>query len=76
MFNRATILYIITKEQNESDHKLMDQIKIGNFIAQRRKEKQLTQAALGEKLGVSDKSVSKWERGQCQPNSTSFSCHM
>lgn len=50
----------------------MNQIKIGNFIAQRRKEKQLTQADLGEKLGVSDKSVSKWERGQCQPNSTLF----
>lgn len=50
----------------------MNQIKIGNFIAQRRKEKQLTQVNLGQKLGVSDKSVSKWERGQCQPNSTLF----
>ena len=50
----------------------MDQIKMGNFIAKRRKEKQLTQAGLGEKLGVSDKSVSKWERGQCQPNSALF----
>lgn len=50
----------------------MDQIKMGNFIAERRKEKQLTQADLAEKLGVSDKSVSKWERGQCQPNSSLF----
>jgi len=40
----------------------MDQMKTGRFIAERRKTKEMTQAELGEKLGVTDKSVSKWER--------------
>lgn len=44
----------------------MDQNKIGRFIAKRRKELELTQVQLAEKLGVSDKSVSKWERGVSQ----------
>lgn len=39
----------------------MEQEKIGKFIAQQRKEKQLTQKQLGEALGISDKTVSKWE---------------
>ena len=41
----------------------MDQKKIGAFIARRRKELDMTQKELAEKLGKSDKSVSKWERG-------------
>ena len=41
----------------------MDQVKTGNLIAQCRKEKGLTQAALAEQLGVSDRAVSKWETG-------------
>lgn len=41
----------------------MNQEKIGKFIAEKRKGKKLTQAQLGEKLGVSDRSVSKWENG-------------
>ena len=41
----------------------MDQMKTGRFIAQCRKEKGLTQFQLGEKLGVTDRAVSKWERG-------------
>ena len=41
----------------------MEQTKIGNFIAQKRKEKNLTQSQLAAKLGVSDKTVSKWECG-------------
>lgn len=41
----------------------MDQIKTGQTIAHLRKESGLTQAELAEKLGVSDKAVSKWERG-------------
>jgi len=41
----------------------MDQEKIGKFIAALRKEKGLTQARLAESLGVSDKTVSKWECG-------------
>lgn len=43
----------------------MDQIKIGKFIAERRKEKNMTQEQLAEKLGVSINAVSKWERGIC-----------
>ncbi len=46
----------------------MDQIKIGKFIAQLRKEKKLTQMELGEILGVSNKAVSKWENGRCLPD--------
>ncbi len=43
----------------------MNQEKIGNFISERRKVKNLTQAQLAEKLGVSINAVSKWERGLC-----------
>ena len=41
----------------------MDKQKIGDFIRTKRKEKKLTQVELAEKLGVSDRAVSKWERG-------------
>ena len=41
----------------------MDLIKIGKYIAEKMKEMGLTQRQLAEKLGMSDKSVSKWERG-------------
>ncbi|MBQ8192575.1 MAG: helix-turn-helix transcriptional regulator [Bacilli bacterium] len=41
----------------------MDQIKIGKLITKKRLEKKLTQSELGNLLGVTDKSVSKWERG-------------
>ena len=43
--------------------------KIGKFIVYLRKEKKLTQSQLAEQLNVSDKSVSKWERGICLPES-------
>lgn len=46
----------------------MDQQKIGAFIAECRKEKGMTQAQLAEKLGVSDKSVSRWENGRTMPD--------
>ncbi len=42
---------------------MMDQEKIGRYIAEKRKGLGLTQKQLAEKLGMSDKSVSKWERG-------------
>lgn len=45
----------------------MDQIKIGKFIAQLRKEKNLTQRELAEKLLISDKTISKWECGNGFP---------
>ena len=41
----------------------MDQIKIGKFIAEERKAKKYTQRELADKLGISDKTISKWERG-------------
>jgi len=46
----------------------MNQIKIGEFISELRKEEGLTQIELGEKLGVSNKAVSKWENGKCLPD--------
>lgn len=46
----------------------MDQIKIGKFIAALRKEKGLTQEQLGEKLGVTNKTVSRWENGNYMPD--------
>ena len=46
----------------------MDQIKTGRFIALRRKDAGLTQMQLAEKLGITDKAVSKWERGITMPD--------
>ena len=43
----------------------MNQKKIGEFIAKKRKQKKLTQEVLAEKLNVSKNAVSKWERGIC-----------
>ncbi|MGN0346959.1 MAG: helix-turn-helix domain-containing protein [Lachnospiraceae bacterium] len=45
----------------------MDQIKIGRFIADERKRKGYTQKQLSEKLNISDKTISKWERGNGFP---------
>ncbi len=47
----------------------MDQIKIGKFIAFCRKEQGMTQAVLAEKLGISDRAISKWETGKSMPDS-------
>ena len=46
----------------------MDQIKVGNFIASMRKERGLTQEGLGEKLGVTNKTISRWETGKYMPD--------
>lgn len=46
----------------------MDQQKIGAFIARRRKELNLTQKELADKLGITDRAVSKWENGRCMPD--------
>ena len=48
----------------------MNQIKIGRFIAECRKQKDLTQMQLSEKLGITDKAISKWERGITTPDSS------
>ena len=46
----------------------MDQIKIGKFIQEKRKEKNITQNELAEKLNISDRAISKWENGNCLPD--------
>lgn len=46
----------------------MDQYKIGRFIAENRKQKNMTQEMLGEKLGVTNKTVSRWETGKYMPD--------
>lgn len=46
----------------------MDQVKVGKLIADCRKAKKLTQVELANLLGVTDKSVSKWENGICLPD--------
>lgn len=46
----------------------MDQIKIGKFIQSLRKEKNLTQAELAKIIGVSDRTISKWENGRGLPD--------
>lgn len=51
----------------------MDLIKIGKYIAGKRKALGFTQKQLAEKLGMSDKSVSKWERGVCLPDVSVYS---
>lgn len=50
----------------------MNQEKIGQFIALQRKERKLTQKELAEKLNVTNRSVSKWETGQCLPDVSLF----
>lgn len=44
--------------------------KIGKFISEKRKQKKLTQEKLAEKLNISDRAISKWERGICLPDAS------
>ena len=46
----------------------MDVKKVGEFIKQKRKEKKLTQKDLAQKLSITDRAISKWERGICCPD--------
>ena len=48
----------------------MDQVKIGKFIADRRKAQNLTQMQLAEKLSITDRAISKWETGRAMPDSS------
>ena len=48
----------------------MNQMKIGKFIAECRKNKRLTQAQLAEKLNITDRAISKWETGNGMPDSS------
>ena len=47
----------------------MDQVKIGKFIAECRKNNNLTQMQLAEKLNITDRAISKWENGKSMPDS-------
>lgn len=49
---------------------MLNQEKIGKFIAERRKEMDLTQKQLAQRLNVSDKAVSKWETGRSMPDNS------
>ncbi len=48
----------------------MDQVKIGQFIKECRNKNNLTQSGLAEKLGITDRAVSKWENGRAMPDSS------
>ena len=48
----------------------MNQEKIGRFIAECRKEQNYTQAVLAEKLGITDRAISKWENGKSMPDAS------
>ena len=50
----------------------MNQEKIGKFISECRREKQMTQEQLAVHLGVTSKSVSKWETGNCLPDASKY----
>ena len=51
----------------KGENEMIDQIKIGRFLRDLRKEKELTQEQLAEKFGVSSRSVSRWENGNTMP---------
>ena len=46
----------------------MNKAAIGSYIARKRREQNLTQEQLAERLGVSNTTVSKWENGKCMPD--------
>ena len=50
----------------------MDMVKIGKFIAENRKKQNLTQMELAEKLNITDRAVSKWERGLSLPDASAM----
>ena len=72
-FSRKYIIITITKGGCT-----IDLNKIGKYIAEKRKNQGLTQKQLADKLNMSDKSVSKWERGVCLPDVSIYAelCHI
>ena len=71
-FIQPLVRFIFQKlvlQLNKEREDYMNQIKIGKFIAECRKRKNLTQAQLAEKLNVSDRAISKWETGRAMPDS-------
>lgn len=70
MFRVQKDFYII--KFNVKGEKIMNQVHIGKFIAECRKEKKITQSELAEQLGVTDRSVSNWENGKHMPDLSLF----
>lgn len=68
LLSRGVLLFKILYDKVESMVNDMDVKKIGMFISSQRKAQGMTQEQLAVKLGVSNKSVSKWERGKCMPD--------
>lgn len=64
----CVLLYINYKLSRKGDVGAMDQQKIGTFLKELRNEKKLTQEQLAEKLGVSRRTVSRWETGINMPD--------
>lgn len=69
LFRIAEQKHIIKAQENKGWH-MIDQIKTGQLIAKKRKEQGLTQSVLAEKLGLTDRAVSKWERGLSLPDAS------
>ena len=62
IFQRCCAIIVVVRSED------MDQIKVGKFIAQLRKEKGITQEELGRRIGVTNKTVSRWENGNYMPD--------
>ncbi len=58
--------------EKEEEKYIMNQEKIGKFIAELRRKENMTQGELGEKLGVTDKTISRWETGKYMPDISLF----
>ena len=63
--NRRCMLSESAVEEN-AEVRVVDQVKIGIFIAELRRENKMTQETLGQKIGVTNKTVSRWETGVSQ----------
>ncbi len=70
-FSRGSGILFIEVNNGQEDF-MMNQGKIGAFISERRKAKGWTQSQLAEKLGITDKAVSKWETGRSMPDLSLF----
>lgn len=69
--NQGFVYFGVLSSYTEGERrKIMDQIKIGKFIADCRKKEKLTQMQLAEKLGITDRAVSKWETGKAMPDAS------
>ena len=58
---------MIDSYHQKQEESAMDLVRIGKFLSQLRREKELTQEELGERLGVTNKTVSRWENGNYLP---------